>query len=66
LFPLANIPVGLAVVTRLDPLTYGVDGLRGALLGTSHFGLLTDFSILSILAICFLALGAWAFSRIQV
>ena len=38
LFPLADLPPALAVVTRLDPLTYGIDGLRGALIGVSHFG----------------------------
>jgi hypothetical protein len=39
LFPLNNIPAALAVVTRIDPLTYGIDGLRGAFIGVSHFGL---------------------------
>jgi ABC-2 type transport system permease protein len=65
LFPLANLPLALAVATRADPLSYGIDGLRGALIGLSHFGLLTDVSILCIVACGFLALGAWSFSRIQ-
>src|SRR5204862_3917150 len=30
LYPLSNLPVALAAVTRIDPLTYGIDGLRGA------------------------------------
>ena len=38
LFPLTNLPTALTIATRLDPLTYGVDGLRGALIGVSHFG----------------------------
>src|SRR5206468_312517 len=38
LYPLRNLPVVLAFLTRLDPLTYGVDALRGALIGASHFG----------------------------
>jgi len=66
LFPLANLPVGLTVATRLDPLSYGIDGLRGAFLGASHFTLVTDFSVLCVLAICFLALATWSFSRVQV
>jgi len=66
LYPLANLPAALTVATRLDPLSYGVDGLRGAFIGQSHFGVEVDFAILLVLAVCFLALGARAFSRIQV
>ena len=66
LYPLANLPAALAVATRLDPLSYGVDGLRGAFIGQSYFGVPTDLAVLVALATLFLALGAWAFSRIQV
>src|SRR3954447_23309274 len=48
LFPLANLPTALAVATRVDPLSYGIDGLRGALIGLSHFGVVTDLSILCV------------------
>jgi ABC-2 type transport system permease protein len=66
LFPLANLPAALTVATHLDPLSYGIDGLRGALIGQSHFGLVTNLSILCVVASCFLALGAWLFSKIQI
>ena len=66
LFPLSNLPAALAVATSVDPLSYGVDGLRGAFIGLSHFGLLTDASVLAIVASLFLGLGAWSFSRIQI
>ena len=66
LYPLSNLPGPLAAATRLDPLTYGVDGLRGALTGLSQIGPLTDFVVLVIVACAFLALGARAFARIQV
>jgi len=65
LFPLNNLPTALTVITRLDPLTYGIDGLRGAFLGTSHFALLTNVSVLCAVAAVFMALGAYAFSKIQ-
>src|SRR5947209_5233258 len=42
LYPLSNLPTFLSVVTRLDPLAYGVDGLRTTLIGVAHFGLLVD------------------------
>jgi ABC-2 type transport system permease protein len=65
LFPLDNLPTGLMIATRLDPLAYGVDGLRGAFIGVSHIGALLDVSVLAVLSALFLVLGAWAFSKIQ-
>ena len=66
LFPLTDLPMALKIATRIDPLSYGIDGLRGALIDVARFQTITDLSILLIVASCFLALGAWAFSRIQV
>src|SRR5215831_71397 len=62
LFPLTNVPKPLAIVTGLDPLSYGVDGLRAALIGTSHFGMLLDATVLGAFAVGLLFLGAWRFS----
>jgi len=66
LFPLDNLPVALTIATRLDPLAYGVDGLRGAFIGVSQIGLLVDIAVLVVLSLVFLLLGARAFSKIQV
>jgi len=66
LFPLNNLPAALTVATRADPLAYGVDGLRGALIGLSSIGVAVDAIVLAIVASCFMALGARAFARIQV
>ncbi|HEV3117000.1 MAG TPA: ABC transporter permease [Gemmataceae bacterium] len=66
LFPLADLPTALAVATRVDPLSYGIDGLRGALIDQSHFGVVIDLAVLAVVACGFLALGARAFSRIQI
>jgi ABC-2 type transport system permease protein len=66
LFPLQNLPTLLSILTRIDPLSYGVDGLRTTLIAQAHFGLLTDALVLGGLAAIVLALGAWRFSRIEV
>lgn len=65
LFPLANVPRPLAFIATIDPLSYGVDGLRGALTGVTHFGLATDFAVLSGLTAACLVVGSYFFSRIQ-
>jgi len=66
LFPLNNLPKTLSFVTRLDPLSYGVDGLRAALIGTSHFGAIVDAVVLAVVAVGLLGLGAWRFSKIEI
>lgn len=65
LFPLNNLPPALKLVTSLDPLSYGVDGMRGALEGVSHFGLQTDLIILTGMTVLLLAIGSYFFSKIQ-
>ncbi len=65
LFPLSNLPAVLAVATRLDPLSYGIDGLRTAFIDLSQFGVVTDLAVLGVVASCFLLLGADSFSKIQ-
>jgi ABC-2 type transport system permease protein len=66
LFPLTGIPRGLAIATRINPLTYGIDGLRGALVQGAYFGLATDVTIMAIIAAVFMMIGARAFARIQI
>lgn len=66
LYPLNDLPKALAVLTRLDPLTYGVDGVRGILIGQSHFGVALDVAVLAMVGLLFLVLGAWRFSKIEV
>lgn len=66
LFPLANLPMGLSVLTRLDPLSYGIDGLRNALISEVYFGLTLDVLVLSVTAVLFLSLSTYCFSRIEV
>jgi ABC-2 type transport system permease protein len=66
LFPLSGLPDILVLVASIDPLSYGVDGLRGALAGVSHFGILTDFAVLSLITVVLLAVGSYLFSKIQI
>lgn len=66
LFPLINAPTALKVIAYIDPLTYGVEGMRYGLTGISAinpficFGVITGFSLVMIF------LGAYLFNRIKV
>ena len=66
LYPLANLPKVLALLTRIDPLTYGVDGVRTVLIGVTHFGVTADATVLVAVAIVLLSAGAWRFSKIEI
>jgi len=66
LFPLEGLPSWLSFLMYLDPLTYGVDGLRGAMLGISHFPLIFDFLVLAAFCLTMLLLGSYFFSICEV
>lgn len=66
LFPLTGLPFAMKILTRIDPLTYGVDGLRGSLIRNWQFHPATDVTVLLCIAMAFLSLGAYLFSKIEV
>lgn len=66
LYPLANLGPVMKICTRLDPLTYGVDGLRGALISEFQLRPSLDLTVLIAVMCCFLVTGAYLFTRIEV
>ena len=66
LFPLAGLPEAIVFIASINPLAYGVDALRGALIGTAHFGLGIDFIVLAGITAVFLAIGSYLFSKIEI
>lgn len=65
LFPLENLPPAIYFISRLDPLTYGVDGLRGAIAGMSTFGVYNDLAVIGALSVLVCAIGTVLFSEIE-
>lgn len=63
IYPVSALPSFIRYVTYVNPLTYGVDGMRGALLGVSVFPVWVDAAVLGAIAIAMLALGAYSFSK---
>jgi len=64
-FPLAAMPAGVRYIMYVNPLTYGVDGLRGTLVGAATFPLWLDFIVLLVLSVVLASLGAYFFSRME-
>ncbi len=65
LFPLVGLPAVINIIARIDPLSYGIDAMRGALVGGYHFGLGVDIVVLSAMIVLFMGVGSYLFSKIQ-
>lgn len=63
LFPITNLPDFVKPIFYINPLTYGVDGLRGMLIGYSTFPVFLDFAVLALMATAMIAAGAYVFDR---
>lgn len=70
MFPLTGQGKILSFVTALDPLSYGVDGMRAVLLSAASFrpafGSGTDLAVLVVVGSILLVIGAQRFSRIEI
>lgn len=66
IFPLTGLPPVLVIITRFDPLSYGIDAFRDLLSSSGHYSLSLDVSVLAIITLAFLAIGSYMFSKIQI
>ena len=65
LYPLDEVPNFLKTIAQFNPLTYGIDGIRGALTSTNHFPLLADFLIICSLMLLAIAFGSYLFNKVE-
>ncbi|QLJ52770.1 MAG: ABC-type multidrug transport system, permease component [Candidatus Fermentimicrarchaeum limneticum] len=65
LFDVTTLPPWLSTITYLNPLTYGVDLLRGAILNVQVFPTYLDFSVLIVFSLVMMWLGTVSFGRMQ-
>lgn len=63
LFPLNNLPTAIRYIAYLDPLTYGVDGLRAVFIGSSNLPFFADLGILLGTSLLMVILGAYFFEK---
>ena len=65
LFPVDTLPSLLQIVIKINPLYYGVNGLRTTLVGLGQVDLILDFSVLIVLVIIVTIFGSYLFSKIE-
>lgn len=63
LYPLENFPVWLRYISHLDPLTYGIDGLRRTLIGFSSYSIAFDLILMVGFSLAMITLGAYFFDK---
>lgn len=68
IFPLGTAPGWLQTLAYIDPVTYGVDGLREAIIGESGlqlFPLWLDLAVMVIFSLAMILLGAYLFKKMK-
>jgi ABC-2 type transport system permease protein len=65
LFPLEGLPPAFKFIIMINPLSYGIDGLRDTLINVQHFGITTDLLVLGSITAVILIIGSYLFSKIQ-
>jgi ABC-2 type transport system permease protein len=66
IFPINNLPSWIKNAALFDPLTYGVEGIRYGLLGTSYINPVISFLILGISTLVMIILGSYLFRQIKI
>lgn len=63
MFPLQNLPAFVRFLAHLDPLTYGIDGLRGVLIGTSSHSIGLNIIAMVVSSLLMVFLGTYFFEK---
>ncbi len=63
LFPVSNLSGWLSAVTFINPLTYGVDAVRGIILGTHQFPIFLDVAVMLLFSLIAMGIGVLSFRR---
>jgi ABC-2 type transport system permease protein len=65
LFPISSLPAWLEPITLLDPLTYGVEGIRYGLTGVSQINPLISAAVIAGFAVAMTGIGAYLFRKVS-
>ena len=70
LFQIQSLPAWLQDISKLNPLTYGVDALRHVILGETWQSLqlqplIVDLAVVGIFDLAMIVIGTWAFHKMK-
>jgi ABC-2 type transport system permease protein len=61
--PLGSLPDALRTAAFIDPITYGIDGLRASMIGFSYFPFYIDVAVLVVASLITMFIGSYLFSK---
>jgi ABC-2 type transport system permease protein len=65
LYPVEGLPHALAIVVRLNPMSYAVDGARALIVGINQFSLMLDVGVVVVTTLILGTLAVRSFSKMQ-
>ncbi len=65
IFPLTTAPKALQILGKMDPLSYGIDGLRYVFIGTSTLNPWIDLLVLILFSAVVLFIGKYFFEKME-
>lgn len=63
IFPLKNLPAWLDCLVRIDPLAYGIDALRGVIIGIWQYPFAESLLIIIVFGLAMIFLAVFEFNR---
>ena len=65
IYPVGSLPEPVQLLALANPLTYGVDGLRAVLVGTSSYPVAVDLGALVLSSVVMVGIGTYLFERVE-
>jgi ABC-2 type transport system permease protein len=66
MFPISSLPAWIVPLTLLDPMTYGVEGIRYGLTGASQINPVVCFAVIGGFSLAMMITGAVLFRKIKI
>jgi ABC-2 type transport system permease protein len=66
LFPISSLPSWIAPIILIDPLTYGVEGIRYGLTGVSQINPVVCLAVIGGFSLVMTVIGAFLFRKIKI
>jgi ABC-2 type transport system permease protein len=66
MFPISSLPAWILPLTLLDPMTYGVEGIRYGLTGASQINPVVCFAVIGGFSLAMTVIGAVLFRKIKI
>ncbi|MCS3923529.1 ABC transporter permease [Methanosalsum natronophilum] len=64
-YPITDLPTWIRIIVLLNPLTYGIESLRWALIADPQISPFVSITVIALFAISMVMLGGWSFNKVN-